>query len=98
MLSQRRWGASCLSLKLRDLFFTAEVGDYVPDVLVIEMLLVKSKNLFLIYGLLILVLTLDLSNKFLHVFGCRRKDHPVIQGLALRCLTLLEGYLMKRLD
>ena len=83
MLSLRRRRASCICLKLRYLCLTAEVSDYVPDVLVIEMLLVESKNLFLTYGLLILVLSLDLSNQFLHVFGCRRKYHPVIQGLTL---------------
>jgi hypothetical protein len=95
MLMLRRRRASCLCLKLRDLCLTSKVGDYIPDVLVIEMLLVESKNLFLTYRLLILVLTLDLSNQFLHVFGCRRKDNPAIQGLTLGCLTLVQSYLMK---
>jgi hypothetical protein len=74
---------------------TAEVVNYIPDVLVIEIMLVECENLFLTYGLLILVLTFYLSNEFLHVFGGRRKDHPAIQGLTLGCLTLLKSYLMK---
>ena len=91
----RRWRAVCFTLKIRHLLLTAEVGDYVPDVLVIEMMLVECENLFLTYGLLILVLTFYQSNQFLHIFGSRWKDYPAIQDLTLECLALLESYLMK---